>query len=126
MPCPRSETTRPATATVEAALLDLPSVVVYRLSPWSYALGRPFVHVPHYAMANLIAGRRVLTELIQRGFEPGAVAEEVGRLLDDPAHRASVRSGLAAVRAALGGPGASARAAAVVAALLDGTESKKA
>jgi lipid-A-disaccharide synthase len=45
------------TATVEVALLDLPSVVVYRLSPLSYALGRPFVHVPHYAMANLIAER---------------------------------------------------------------------
>jgi len=114
------------TATVEAALLDLASVVVYRLSPVSYALGRPFVHVAHYAMANLIAGRRVLTELIQRDFEPAAVAEEVGRLLDDAGHRASVRSGLAAVRAALGGPGASARAAKVVAGILEGTEAKKA
>ena len=75
------------TATVEAALLDLPSVVVYRVSPLSYALGRPFVHVPHYAMANLIAGRRVLAELIQADFRPEAVALEVGRLLDDAAHR---------------------------------------
>jgi lipid-A-disaccharide synthase len=102
------------TATVEAALLELPSVVVYRLSPLSYALGRPFVHVPHYAMANLIAERRVLAELIQGDFRPDTVALEVGRLLDDPEHRASIKDGLAEVRRRLGGPGASARAAEVV------------
>ena len=101
------------TATVEAALLDLPSVVVYRLSPWSYALGRPFVHVPHYAMANLIAERRLLPELIQTGFRPDAVAREVGRLLGEDT-RAEVKQGLAEVRRRLGGPGASARAAALV------------
>lgn len=106
------------TATVEAALLDLASVVVYRLSPLSYALGRPFVRLPHYAMANLIAGRRVLTERIQRGFQPEAVARDVERLLDDDAHRSAVKAGLAEVRAALGTPGASARAAAVVASFL--------
>ena len=61
------------TATVEAALLDLPMVVVYRLSPLTYALGRPFVRVPHYAMANLIAGREVVKELIQGDFRPEAV-----------------------------------------------------
>ena len=102
------------TATVEAALLDLPCVVVYRLSPLSYALGRPFVNVPHYAMANLIAERRVLAELIQGDFRPDTVALEVGRLLDDPEHRASIKDGLAEVRRRLGGPGASARAAGVV------------
>jgi len=94
-------------------------VVVYRLSALTYALGRPFVSVPHYAMANLIAGRRVLTELIQGDFQPEAVAREVGRLLDDAAHRSAVKAGLAEVRAALGMPGASARAAEVVAGILD-------
>ncbi len=106
------------TATVEAAILDLPSVVVYRLSPLSYALGRPFVHVPHYAMANLIVGRRVLAELIQADFRPAAVAQEVGRLLDDGAHRSAVKAGLAEARSRLGDPGASARAAEVVASYL--------
>jgi lipid-A-disaccharide synthase len=114
------------TATVEAALLDLACVVVYRVSPVSYALGRPFVNVPHYAMANLIAGRRVLKELIQGQFEPAAVAEEVGKLLDEPAHRASVHAGLAQVRAALGGPGASSRAAEAVATVLEEAVAKKA
>jgi lipid-A-disaccharide synthase len=102
------------TATVEAALLDLPSVVVYRVSPISYVLGRPFVSVPHYAMVNLIAQRRLLPELMQGDFEPPAVAREVRRLLEDASYRAAMKAGLADVRAALGQPGASARAADVV------------
>jgi lipid-A-disaccharide synthase len=102
------------TATVEAALMDLPSVVVYRLSPLTYALGRPFVRVPHYAMANLIAGRTVLKELIQRDFRPEAVVGEVLSLLEDPARRRRVRDGLEEVRGRLGPPGASDRAAVTV------------
>ena len=107
------------TATVEAALMDLPMVVVYRVSPLTYALGRPFVRVPHYAMANLLAGREVVKELIQGDFRPEAVTAEVLALLDDPGRREPVHQGLAEIRARLGPPGASARAAAVVARLLE-------
>ena len=103
------------TATVEAALLGLPMVVVYRVSALTYALGRPLVRVPHYAMANLIAGREVVKELIQRDFRPEAVAAEALALIDDLDRRAGVLAGLAEVRARLGPPGASTRAAAVVA-----------
>jgi lipid-A-disaccharide synthase len=106
------------TATVEAALLGLPMVVVYRLSALTYALGRPFVSVPHYAMANLIAGREVVKELIQSNFRPELVTEEILRLLPDGPRRSEVIQGLAEVRAKLGGPGASSRAAAVVAQVL--------
>jgi lipid-A-disaccharide synthase len=106
------------TATVEAALMDLPMVVVYRLSPLTYALGRPFVSVPHYAMANLIAGGEVVKELIQKDFRPEAVAREVARLLEDGPWRARVLEGLGRVRAQLGPPGASARAAGIVAEVL--------
>jgi lipid-A-disaccharide synthase len=106
------------TATVEAALMDLPMVVVYRVSPLTYALGRPFVRVPHYAMANLLAGREVVKELIQGDFRPEAVTAEVLALLDDPGRREPVHQGLAEIRTRLGPPGASARAAAVVARLL--------
>jgi lipid-A-disaccharide synthase len=76
------------------------------------------VNVPHYAIVNLIAGRRLLPELIQDDFEPGPVAAEVRRLLEDQGHRAAVKAGLAEVRKALGGPGASARAAEVVGSFL--------
>ena len=106
------------TATVEAALMDLPMVVVYRVSRLTYAMGRPFVRVPHYAMANLIAGREVVKELMQADFRPEAVTAEVLALLEDPGRRESVRQGLAEIRARLGPPGASARAAAVVARIL--------
>jgi lipid-A-disaccharide synthase len=102
------------TATVEAALLDAPMVVVYRLSALTYHLGRHFVKVPHYAMANLIAGRRLAPELMQREFTPEAVAAEAIRLLEDETARRRMKEGLAEVRRRLGGPGASARAAAEV------------
>ena len=64
------------TVTVQAALHECPMVVVYRLSPLTYRLGKPFVHVDTYAMANLVAGRRVVPELIQDAFTPEAVAAE--------------------------------------------------
>jgi lipid-A-disaccharide synthase len=106
------------TATVEAALLGTPMIVVYRLSPLTYALGRPLVRVPHFAMANLIAGKRLVPELIQREFTPERVAELALAFLGDPARLAALREGLGEVRQRLGPPGASARAAEVVASTL--------
>lgn len=102
------------TVTVQAALHECPMVVVYRLSPLTYRLGKPFVRVDTYAMANLVAGRRIVPELIQDAFTPEAVAAEALRVLLDPAHAASVRADLRDVRAKLGGPGASRRAAEAV------------
>jgi lipid-A-disaccharide synthase len=102
------------TVTVQAALHECPMVVVYRLSSLTYRLGKPFVHVDTYAMANLVAGRRVVPELIQDGFTPEAVATEALKVLTDPAHAARVRADLRAVREKLGAPGASRRAARAV------------
>jgi lipid-A-disaccharide synthase len=108
------------TATVEAALLGAPMVVVYRLSPWTYRLGRRFVRVPYYAMVNLIGGRRVVPELIQSDFTAERVLAEILPLLDETPARQQMLSDLAAVREKLGGPGASARAADAVAPFLNG------
>jgi lipid-A-disaccharide synthase len=102
------------TVTVQAALHECPMVVVYRLSALTYRLGKPFVHVSTYAMANLVAGRRVVPELIQQDFTPERVAVEALRVLTDPAHAASVRRDLREVRGKLGTPGASRRAAEAV------------
>lgn len=99
------------TVTVQAALHECPMVVVYRLSALTYRLGKPFVRVDTYAMANLVAGRRVVPELIQDDFTPERVAAEALRVLNDPAHAAAVRRDLREVRAKLGEPGASRRAA---------------
>jgi lipid-A-disaccharide synthase len=102
------------TITVQAALHQCPMVVVYRLSPLTYRIGRPFVHVDTFAMANLVAGRPVVPELIQDDFVPERVAAEALNVLTDPAVAARVRADLGEVRARLGDPGASARAARAV------------
>jgi lipid-A-disaccharide synthase len=86
-------------------------VIVYRLSPLTYRLGRPFVRVDTFGMANLIAGRTVVPELIQDAFTPARVAQETLRFLTDPAAADETRAALAEVRARLGAPGASGRAA---------------
>jgi lipid-A-disaccharide synthase len=86
------------TATVEAALLGNPFVVVYRLSKLSYAIARRFVTVPHVAMANLIAGRRVVPELIQNEFSGANVVRELKSLLADGAVREDAMAGLREVR----------------------------
>jgi lipid-A-disaccharide synthase len=86
-------------------------VVVYRLSPLTYLLGRRFVTVDTYAMANLVAGRRIVPELIQDDFTPERVAGDVVALLSDTDRYDATRQALADVRRRLGSPGASARAA---------------
>jgi lipid-A-disaccharide synthase len=102
------------TVTVQAALRECPMVVVYRLSPLTYRLGRPFVRVDTFAMANLVAGRQVVPELMQDDFTPDAVAERALPLLQDRGTAEAMRADLRAVRAKLGTPGASQRAARAV------------
>jgi lipid-A-disaccharide synthase len=106
------------TATVEAALLDAPMVVVYRVSPLTATLAKPLVRTSHFAMVNLIAEREVVPELVQDNLTPDRVAAAVLRLLQDPNARRTVRTGLAEVRRRLGPPGAVDRAADAIAGLL--------
>jgi lipid-A-disaccharide synthase len=106
------------TATVEAALLDAPMVVIYRVTPLTALLAKPLVRTPHFSMVNLIAGREVVPELIQDACTPERIARETLRLLDDPAAAASMRSALAEVRRRLGPPGAVERAAEAIAGML--------
>ncbi len=102
------------TVTVQAALRECPMVVVYRLSPLTYRLGRPFVRVNTFAMANLVAGRQVVPELMQDDFTPDAVARQALALLEDPRKADAMRAELRTVKARLGTPGASRRAAEAV------------
>jgi lipid-A-disaccharide synthase len=103
--------TASGTATVQTALHNTPMVVVYRLSPMTYRIGRRLVTVDTVAMVNLIAGEQIVPELIQDRFTPEAVAREAVSILTDPGRASRIRDGLARVRAKLGGPGASVRAA---------------
>ena len=114
--------TASGTATVQTAIHGVPMVVVYRLSPMTYRLGRRFVHVDTFAMVNLIAGRRVVPELIQDDCTPDAIAREVMSFLTDTARAAETRAALADVRRKLGSPGASGRAAEAVLAIARGRQ----
>jgi len=106
------------TATVEAALLGTPMVVVYRVSPTSAFVLKRMVRSPFIAMVNLIAGRRVVPELIQDQFTSESVVEEVRKLLESPAARDEMKAGLAEVRTTLGPGGAIERAADIFAGML--------
>jgi lipid-A-disaccharide synthase len=97
-------------------------VVVYRLSPLTYRLGKPFVHVDTYAMPNLIAGTRIVPELIQDDFTPERTASEVVSFLTDRERYHTTREALGRVRRALGSPGASVRAAEAVLEVAHGTK----
>ena len=103
--------TASGTATVQAALHGRPMVVVYRLSPLTYRLGRRFLLVENVAMVNLIAGHRLVPELIQENCTADNIAAETLTLLTNPQRADETRRGLKDVRAKLGGPGASGRAA---------------
>ena len=110
------------TATVEAALMKTPFVMVYRVSKLTYLLGKPRIKVPYFAMVNLIAGRRVVPELVQQEFTAQRVASEVGKIVPDGEARNTMLEGLRGVRRQLGGDGentpAAERAAAVIMGLL--------
>lgn len=106
------------TATVEALLVGTPMVVVYRVAAPSWWVGKLLVRTPHYSMVNLLAGKKLVPELIQSEFTPARVAEEVERLLSDTAARARIQTELGRLKTTLGAPGAIERACrAVVAAL---------
>jgi len=94
----RASVVASGTATVEAALIGNPFIVVYRVSPVTWAIARRVVTVPHVAMANLIAQKRVVPELIQNDFTASNIIEELERLLPDSPARQSMKMELAAIR----------------------------
>jgi lipid-A-disaccharide synthase len=89
------------TATVEAALAGTPFVVVYRLSPITWLLGRRLVRLDTFAMANLIAGRRIVPELIQRDFTASNVVRELSAILPEGPRREQMIADLQQVQARL-------------------------
>ena len=90
------------TATLEVALLGVPMVIVYRLSPISYWLGRLLVKVPFIGLPNILAGKSVVKEFIQGEATAENIAGEVGRILDDAAYASRMRAELGHIRARVG------------------------
>jgi lipid-A-disaccharide synthase len=102
------------TATLQAAIIGTPMVIAYKLPWFTYLLARLLVRVGSIGLANIVAGKPFIPELIQHRVTPQNLAGEARRILDDAAYRDGMRAEMARVRALLGAPGASARAAAVV------------
>ncbi|MGA8489741.1 MAG: lipid-A-disaccharide synthase [Terriglobales bacterium] len=114
------------TATMEAAIMGTPFVMVYRVSPLTYLLGRPRVRVPHFAMVNLIAGREVVPELVQHDFTAENVVARLREILQDGAARTQMIEGLAHVKTMLRGSDSEAlhpaeRAAEAIVAVMQGS-----
>jgi len=107
------------TATVEAALLDVPMVVVYKVSKLTALLAKPLIRTKFFGMVNLIAEREVAPELIQEKFTANDIVREIQKLLE-PARAAQARADLAEVRGKLGPSGAVQRAAEAILGLLPG------
>ena len=97
----RASVVASGTATVEAALIGNPFVVVYRVSPITYAIAKRVVKVPHVAMANLIAGKRVVPELIQSDFTAANIVQQMGQLLPDGLPRQSMMEEFERIRGLL-------------------------
>jgi lipid-A-disaccharide synthase len=108
------------TSTLETALMLRPMVVVYKLSWLSYLVGRLLVRIAHFALVNILAGRGIVQELLQREASPERMAAEIERLLGDRGAREAQLEGLRAVRASLGEPGAARRVAEEVARAMGG------
>ena len=94
----RASVVASGTATVEAALIGNPFVVVYRVSPLTYAIAKRVVKVPHVAMANLIAGKRIVPELIQHDFTAENIVQHLEPLLPEGPARQSMMNELESIR----------------------------
>jgi lipid-A-disaccharide synthase len=112
-----------STATIEATMMGTPFVMVYRVSPLTYLLGKPRIKVPHFAMVNLIAGEEIVPELVQQEFTPGNIVAELRKIIPEGDPRTRMLQGLASVKAKLkkpdqNGGNASERAAEVILGML--------
>ena len=99
------------TVTLEIALLGVPMVIIYRVAPLTYQIGKRFVRVDHIGICNIVAGERVVPELVQDDAEPTRIAHEIGRMLTDDDYKQGIRGKLLKTRDLLGESGGSGRIA---------------
>ncbi len=99
------------TVTLEAAIFGTPMVIIYKVSTLSYWVGRAMIQVKHIGLVNLIAGRKIVPELLQKEASPARISDTVFEMLRDPSDLERIRLELLNIRDLLGGPGASERVA---------------
>ena len=108
----------------ELAIATSGTVVLDRMSPVSYAIGKLLVHVENFSRPNILAGHRIEPELLQAEVNPERIQAEARRFYADSAHTAAVRAALAAAVASLGEPGAAERVARRILAAAQGSREK--
>jgi lipid-A-disaccharide synthase len=106
------------TATIEAAIMGAPMIVVYRVSPLTYLLGKMLIKVKNIGMVNIIAGKTVVPELIQKDVTPKKITSAVVRMLENPSKQEEIKKELSSLKETIGKPGASFRAAQIIISLL--------
>jgi lipid-A-disaccharide synthase len=107
------------TVIMELALVGVPSVLIYKVSPLTYQIGKRVINVPHIGICNIVAEKRLIKELIQHEAEPAAIADEIDLILNDAAYASEMRAGLAGVRVKLGSGGALGRLAQLAKKMVD-------
>jgi lipid-A-disaccharide synthase len=108
------------TVTLEIALMEVPMVIIYRVAPLTYLVGKRLVRVDHVGLCNIVLGERVVPELLQDEAEPSRIAAELSRVLDDEGLARAVRERLSHVRVKLGSGGGSAAVARLALAMMQG------
>jgi len=109
------------TATLETAIFGAPMVIVYRTAPLNYWIARHVVKIEHIGLVNILAGREIVPEFIQGRATAGEILPHALELIDETPRRRQMVEDLRAVKAQLGGPGASKRAAREVLTVVRGT-----
>lgn len=110
--------TASGTATLEGAILGRPMIILYKVSWLSYWIGKALVQVDHIGLVNLVAGRTIAPEFIQKEVNPRKIADEAFRILKDPLVNQRMKALMMEVREKLGVPGASQRAAQIALSLI--------
>ena len=99
------------TATLESGWFGTPMIVVYRMSPVTFFIGRLLVKVPNIGLVNIVAGKSIVPEFVQHEMNPENLTNSISRILQDEAYAKAMRADLSIVKKRLGAPGASARVA---------------
>ena len=103
------------TATLETALMNVPTVLIYKVAPVTYGIGKVLVKIDHIGLPNIMAKRRIIPELLQGEVTPENIERELGKILDDGAVYTQMKADLVQVKVELGAPGAVQRVADVIA-----------
>jgi len=102
------------TATLEAAIMQKPFLIIYKMGLLNYLLYRPQVKIPYIGIVNIVAGRKIIPEFIQFNATPKKIAQKALEILNNRVELERMRSNLAIIKSSLGQPGAAHRAARII------------